>query len=408
MLKRHVLKLIQESLKDFPSILINGARQVGKSTLVHSLQEEGIINHYLTLDDLGNLEAARNDPDGFINQFQGPLAIDEVQRAPDLMRAIKKNIDENKKPGRFLLTGSANVLAYPGINESLAGRVDIIPLEGLSLSESLGNPQAPTFIDDLFSQKNSTNLAQKWNKQLKEKPNLNKKDLLKIVFFGGYPDIAIKKDPRFCERWFSSYQATYIERDVRNLSNLLNIVSFAKLYKLLAFNTGKLVNYSELAIEAQLDHRTIIRYIEILELTFQLNILRPWYRNDRKKYVKSPKIYLNDSGQACYLHDIKNPEQLAAHPALGFIFETWLWAELRKLIALERSTGKEVDFLLTRGSQSWGIECKFSESVSKTDFKSLKEITELLPNTQGILFYTGKNLVPFSDKLLAVPITLLS
>lgn len=417
MIRRAISQFIEDSLKDFPAVLINGARQVGKSTLALMLKENGIIEYYVTLDDIGTWESARNDPDGFINQFKGSLAIDELQRVPDLMRAIKKSIDEDRRPGRFLLTGSANILSYPGVNESMAGRTDIIAIEGLSLGEILSYPRPLSFIEDLFSCENLSQIAQKWNQTLALRPVIEKAELLDFIFFGSYPEVAIKKNIRFRDRWFSSYQSSYIERDVRNLTQLQDIISFAKLYTLLGLNTGNLVNLSELGMEAKLDHRTVTRYVEILELTFQLNLLKPWYSNDRKKYVKTPKVFVNDSGQACYLQGISDPKHLANHPALGALFETWVWSEIRKMLTLTSGIqsyfyrtyqGQEVDFLLSRGSTFWGIETKWSENINKSDFKSLTHMIESMgQKAYGLILYTGKTILPFSDKLMAVPISLL-
>lgn len=419
MVERHIFQFIKDSLKDFPVVLINGARQIGKSTLAWELKEKGIVDNYVTLDDLGMLESAQNDPDSFIKQFHGSLVIDEVQRAPDLLRAIKKNVDEDRRPGRFLLTGSANVLSYPGVTESLAGRMDIIKMEGLSFSEINLVKKTPSFIDDLFEFNDLALLAKKWNKTLLKKHTMGKSNLLDCIFYGGYPEVILKKKLRFRDRWFSAYQAAYIERDVRNLSHLLDIVSFAKLYRLLGLNTGKLVNFTELGMEAKLDQRTVSRYLEMLELTFQLNILNPWFSNDRKKYIKTPKIYVNDSGQACYLSGISDPKHLAMHPALGSLFETWVWAEIRKLLSMSTgissyfyrtSLGHEVDFVLNKGTKFWGIECKWSESVDKEDFKGLINMLEAMEGkgeAYGLILYTGKNIAFFSKNLIAVPIYLL-
>lgn len=418
MIKRHILDCIVESLKDFPAVLLNGARQVGKSTLAEEICDKKIIDHYLTLDDIENLESARSDPDGFINQFEGSIAIDEVQKAPDLLRAIKRSIDKKRTPGRFLLTGSANILSYPGVIESMAGRMDIISLEGLSLGEILQCTKPSEFIEDLFAGKDIASLTKKWNRILANKKTIKKKQLLDIVFFGGYPEVALKNNLRFRDRWFSSYQSAYIERDVRNLSRLLDITSFSKLYKLLGLTTGNLMNLAEVGSQAKLDVRTASRYIEILELTFQLNLLKPWFPNDQKKYVKSPKIYVHDSGQAAYLSGINDPEHLLKHPSLGAIFETWVWSELRKLIAINHGIdsyfyrtyqGQEVDFLLTRGTRRWGIECKWADGITKNDFKGLKNMIEDFDDeASGIVFYTGKNIVPFSDKLIGVPLNILT
>lgn len=414
MIRRHALGHIVESLKDFPAVLLNGARQVGKSTLAEEICGMGVIDHYLTLDDIGSLESAQSDPDGFINQFEGSIAIDEIQRVPDLLRAIKRSIDKNKSPGRFLLTGSANILSYPGVVESMAGRIDIISLEGLSLGEVYAQPNPSSFIEDLFSGQDLEAISKKWNKELAKKEPINRKDLLDIVFFGSYPDVAIKKNLRFRDRWFSSYQTAYIERDVRNLSHLLDITSFSKLYKLLGLTTGNLMNHAEIGTQTKLDVRTVSRYIEILEITFQLNLLKPWFSNEHKKYVKSPKVYVNDSGQAAYLSGINTPEHLGKHPSLGAIFETWVWSELRKLISISHGIdsyfyrtyqGQEVDFLLIRGTTRWGLECKWSERVTKSDLTGLRSMIDAFDGqASGIILYSGKNIIPFEENLIAVPI----
>ena len=183
MIVRHIHNFIRQSMLDFPAVLLNGARQVGKSTLAHQLQKTGVIDRYVTLDDLTTLRVALADPDGFLQQFQGPVAIDEIQRAPDLLRAVKKRIDEDRKPGQFLLTGSANVLSYPGVSESLAGRVDIIPLEGLSLGELYRQEKPSSLISDLFSGTSLYDLAHHWNKSLENKPALTQQDLSSFIYF---------------------------------------------------------------------------------------------------------------------------------------------------------------------------------------------------------------------------------
>jgi len=415
MIKRHITNFVKQSFAEFPAVLINGSRQVGKSTLVQQLASEGVVKHYITLDDFSQLEAAKKDPQGFINSFDFPLAIDEIQRAPDLLRAIKKSIDENRKPGRFLLTGSANIFSYPGTSESLAGRVDVIHLEGLSLGEILQQKSPSSFILDLFSGMSPRDLLKKWTQDLQEKPNLEENTLTDALFYGGFPEVALKKEERFRERWYSSYQAAYIERDVRDISRLLDVVFFAKLFRLIGLQTGNLLNQRNLSTEVGLDQRTVARYLEILEITFQASPLRPWFSNTRKRLIKTPKIYLNDSGQACYLNGIMNKENLKSNPYFGSLFETWVWAELRKLLSLtsgieqafyRTQLGKEVDFLLYRGSTFWGIECKSTKTVEWKDFKGLQDLKEALSPQKvgGIVLYKGENIVPFSEEFLAVPL----
>ncbi len=415
MIKRHLTSFITQSLGEFPAVLINGARQVGKSTLAQQLTKEGGLHRYITLDDFSHLAAANTDPHGFIKSFDLPVAIDEIQRAPDLLRAIKKSIDENRKPGRFLLTGSANIFSYPGVSESLAGRVDVIHIEGLSLGEILRRKDPSSFITDLFSGVEALELSQKWNQELQEKPKIDEKFLDEIIFYGGFPEVALKKEERFRERWFSSYQSAYIERDVRDINRLLDVVSFAKLFRLIGLQTGNLLNQRSLSTEVGLDQRTVARYLEILEMTFQANQLRPWFSNIRKRLIKTPKIYLNDSGQASYLNGIMNIDILRKNPHFGALFETWVWSELRKLLVLTSGIegsfyrthlGKEIDFILSRGDTLWGIECKSAASVEPKDFRGLHDLKNALApkNVGGIVLYKGEHVIPFGETFLAVPI----
>ncbi len=417
MIVRHIHNFIRQSMLDFPAVLLNGARQVGKSTLAHQLQKTGVIDRYVTLDDLTTLRVALVDPDGFLQQFQGPVAIDEIQRAPDLLRAVKKRIDEDRKPGQFLLTGSANVLSYPGVSESLAGRVDIIPLEGLSLGELYRQEKPSSLISDLFSGTSLYDLAHHWNKSLENKPALTQQDLSSFIYFGGFPDVALKRDIRFRDRWFSSYETAYIDKDVKDLSRFLDVVSFSKLFHLAGLQTGNLLNQRTLSVEMGLDQRTVARYFEILEMTFQVQTLTPWFSNIRKRLIKTPKIYANDSGQASYLMGIASPDHLMTHPGFGALLETWVWAEIRKLLSMTAGIerhfyrthlGKEVDFLLNQGMNYWGIECKASTSVSLADCKGITDMIEAIgPQAKGMILYAGSEVIVFSDRIIAVPLRIL-
>ncbi|WP_419235338.1 ATP-binding protein [Rickettsia endosymbiont of Nabis limbatus] len=415
MINRHITSFVKQSLKDFSAVLIIGARQVGKSTLVKQLCDEGIFKSYITLDDISQLEAATADPHGFIKNVSYPLAIDEIQRAPDLLKAIKKSIDEDKKPGRFLLTGSANIFSYPGISESLAGRIDVIHLEGLSLGEILNQNNPSSFISDIFSGRTIPELKDKWTEELKHKPEINTQFLNEYIFYGGFPEIALKKQERFRERWFSSYQSAYIERDVRNINKFLDVVSFARLFRLIGLQSSNLLNQKNLGNEIGLDQRTISRYLEILETTFQINQLTPWFSNTRKRLIKTSKFYMNDSGYASYLQGITTPDLLPKSPYYGGIFETWLWAELRKLLTLTTGIeqtfyrthlGKEVDFLLHKGDIFCGLECKSTETIQSQNFAGLKDLSEALASQiiRGIILYNGNKIISFSDKFLAVPL----
>ena len=326
MLKRHIITQIKESLALFPAVLLIGARQVGKSTLAKQLIQENILKQYVTMDELINLTAATEDPEGFISQFSEPIALDEIQRVPGLLLAIKSAIDKNRKPGQFLLTGSANILAYPNVTESLAGRIDIIQLEGLSISELARNDNPPTLLTELFSFKTAKELIELWQNRRSPKSSLSKDELYRNIFFGGFPDVVLKQNTNFANRWFHAYMTSYIERDVRDISRYVDIIGFSKLVNLIGLQTANLVNAKNLANEVNLEQRTVRRYIEILQTSFQVKELLPWHVNSRKRLLKTPKIYMNDSGFACYLAGVQDPEELSNHPALGHLFETWFYA----------------------------------------------------------------------------------
>jgi predicted AAA+ superfamily ATPase len=413
MIERYITPFVRESFGSFPAVVINGARQVGKSTLAQLLKKEHVISDYITLDDLTTLNAARSDPIGFIERFKAPVAIDEVQRAPDLMLAIKKSIDEDRRPGRFLLTGSASVLSR--VSESLAGRMDVISLEGLSAGEKRGLRHPSTVLKDLFSGASMADLSRKWSQERKQRTHVPlSQSIKKEIFFGGFPEVSLKENLRFRERWFSSYQAAYIERDVRDIARPLDVVSFSKCFKLLGPRTGNLANYKNLAVDVQLDQRTIARYIEILEVTFQMTLLRPWFVNTTKRLIKTPKVYVNDSGLACSLVGIGDSFLEGTTEVPGALYETWFFSELRKLLSLETGIechfyrthlGKEVDFILSKGNSLWGLEFKAAKSVSIKDFTGLKDFCEAAgPHGRGMVVYFGDQIIPFSSQLIAVPV----
>jgi predicted AAA+ superfamily ATPase len=417
MIERHITPLIIRSLKEFPAVLLNGARQVGKSTLAKLLKKQHIIQDYITLDDLNVMDVAQRDPQGFIAQFHTPAAIDEVQRVPELLRAIKKTIDEDRKPGRFLLTGSANILSFPGVTESLAGRVDIVTLEGLSASEIQKNSEPFSLFEDLKSSADIFAIQQKWDSHLAKKPLVSRDVINDFLFFGGFPEVALKKDAYFRHRWFTAYQTSYVERDVRDLSRLLDVIAFSKLFKLLGLRTGNTINVKNLSVDAGIDQRTASRYIEILEMTFQTNTLAPWFSNATKTLVKTPKIYISDSGAACHLMNISQSNDLQNHPLYGALLETWLWSEIRKLLTLTSGVqsffyrtyrGQEVDFLFTTDQRIWGIECKSTENISRGSLKGIEEAQKSFGDKfRGLVFYMGEKCLYLGKNLLAVPMRIL-
>ena len=325
MLKRYVTDLIKDSLRNFPAVLLIGARQVGKSTVAKQLVKEGICQEYVSFDDISNLQLASADPDGFLERFTESVALDEVQRVPDILRAIKKNVDINRRPGRFLLTGSANVLAMPQVSESLAGRVDVVHLEGLSLGEVLKQNNPPSFLELIFDEGGIKVLVDRFMDQRNQLSPVSRQFYSDLLYYGGFPEVWSKQNPTFTRRWFGAYQKTYLERDVRDVSKFIDLIPFSKLLELSALRTANLQVLSSMASDVGIDQRTVSRYLGILELTFQVNHLTPWFANVSKRLIKSPKIFMNDVGAACFYHQIKNSAELWSHKSLGSLGETWVW-----------------------------------------------------------------------------------
>jgi predicted AAA+ superfamily ATPase len=412
MIRRHIASVIQESLRSFPAVLLLGPRQVGKSTLAQQLVHDGVLTRYTSLDDLAVLEAAQSDPDGFVEHLDGQVALDEVQRVPDLMRALKRAIDADRRPGRFLLTGSANVLSRPGVTESLGGRVDVVQLDGLSLAELERRPSRVSLVEELLSDSD-------WSKAVDRVHNAGRTKLTRAtvaeqVFFGGFSEVALKRETRFANRWCAAYVTTYVERDVRNLARLPDVVAFSRLFRLAGLRTGQNLNVKNLGADAAVDQRTAANYLGLLEITFQIERLPPWQASARKRLVKTPKVFLRDSGLACHLAGIDHPGALQGHPLLGALVETWVRAELRKHLALASGIqssfyrthqGKEVDFVLEKGRRCLGIEVKMTTGVTKADIAGLLDMQQAMGrDARGILLYLGAEVVAFSKRLIAAPL----
>ena len=413
---KYFKELVEESLQFFPAILLLGARQIGKSTFAKSLIAAGMLDEYVTLDDFTTLSSFKADPDAGLASFNRRIVLDEVQRVPDLMRALKKNIDENRQNGRFFLTGSANVLAHRDVTESLTGRLDVLILEGLGWSDLDKAPLAQglkillqasvdLFKNHIFQQQNLNIFANEKN---------IKNYLLDTIFFGGYPEVALSQNARFKERYFQAYQTTYIEKDVRDLSKGIDVVQFAQVAKTFLLHSGGLVNMASLSQNLQLDQRTMKRYAELMELTFQVVFLQPWSRNAFKRVIKTPKIYAKDSGMMSFMHRILSPKDLLASSYFGEILETYFFMELRKQVQMipgvsiyfyRTHAGKEVDFVLEYGQKIIGIEIKAANSVQAKDFSGLYDLEEASLGCfeMGMVLYQGDEVRFFDTNKAAIP-----
>lgn len=402
---RFVLERLREALVDTPAVLVTGPRQCGKSTLVSTLLEEPVPRRYVTLDDLVALSAAKADPAGFVSGLAGPVCIDEVQRAPELLLPIKAAIDRDRAPGRFLLTGSANVLSLPRVADSLVGRVEIVPLAPLAQAEIAGAGRVPNLVDALFD-------------GIVRVPEgrLTKAELLARVEVGGYPEAVARERPDRRDAWFRSYLSTVLDRDVRDLADIDKIEALPRLLAALFGRSAGLLNYADLSSGLGASQPTVKRYVSILERLFLVQLLPAWARSSSVRLSKTPKVFAVDTGLAAHLLGA-GPERLSADAALaGSLTETFVVGELQKMASWSRrqpaasffrtSDGREVDLVLEdRSGALVGVEVKAAETVSSSDFRGLRAFEELAGDRfrLGVLVYAGPETVAFGERLHALP-----
>lgn len=400
MLPRFIQNFAQEALTDSPVVLINGARQTGKSTLAQMLRPE---RRYLTLDDPAVLAAVQADPFGFIASQSGTLCLDEVQRAPEIFLAIKAEVDKNRTPGRFLLTGSANVLLLPQMADSLAGRMEIIELWPLAQRE-IGRHPADV-IEQLFDADFADSYA------------FDRHDFIQCLLKGGYPEAQTRSSERRREAWFDSYLATILQRDVRDLANIDGLRELPNLMQLLATRSASLLNIAELSRSSGIAQSTLKRYLTLLETLFLLRQVPAWASNLGKRLQKSPKVFVSDYGMCAHLQGWSLGSIETGQGLPGDLVESFVHAELAKhqtwakqrtqLMHYRTSTGVEVDFVLeNRRKQLVGIEVKAAKTLSSKDFNGLRHLRDTAPDKfkRGIVFYTGQQTVHFDEQLTALPL----
>jgi predicted AAA+ superfamily ATPase len=404
MIQRKIKSKLLEALTDSPVVLVHGARQTGKSTLVKHLAENDYPARYLTFDDAGILSAAKNNPIDFISGYSENLVVDEVQRVPEIFLAIKSFVDKNRKAGKFILTGSANVLLLPKVSESLAGRIEILNLFPLSQSEiSSANIN---FIDELFGN------------DLKPNRILGKKnDLVNKVVTGGFPEMLTRKDRTRQNAWFKSYITTILQRDVRDIANIEKLSEMPKLLSLFASRAGTLLNFAELSRSAAIPQTTLKRYISLLEAIFMIHILPAWSGNLSKRLIKTPKLYLNDTGLLSHLVGFEPDKVLSDALSWGRLMENFVLMELLKqaswskfnlsLYHYRSASGQEIDFIIERSDGKFvAVEVKATAKIMASDFNHIKSFADETGKKflRGIVFYTGREAIPFAKNLSALPV----
>jgi predicted AAA+ superfamily ATPase len=406
MYKRFITPNILAALADTPVVFLNGARQTGKSTLVQAICQSHHPARYITLDDPNILSAVKNDPVNFINSINEPIILDEVQKATELFPVIKMAVDKNRQPGKFFLTGSTNILLLPSLSESLAGRMEILNLYPLSQGEIRDKQEH--FIDHLF--------AKDFSLPSQQSSIVNRPELIKHIIAGGYPEAISRSEPRR-KAWFDAYITTILQRDIRDLANIEGLTNLPNLLKLLATRTACLLNLSDLSRGIQIPHTTLKRYMTLLETTFLCFSLPAWSNNLGIRLVKSPKVFLNDTGLATALLGL-NQERLEEDGNLfGRILESFIVAELQKqrtwsntqptLHHFRSVKGQEVDIILEDASGCCvGIEVKASSTISASDTSGMETFAEIAGKKfhRGIILYAGNEIVPLKKNITAVPL----
>jgi predicted AAA+ superfamily ATPase len=403
MFRRHLEPLLQEALGDTPAVLINGPRQSGKTTLARQCGE-GMP--YLSLDDATRLSAARADPQGFIRQIDRAI-IDEIQRAPELLLALKLSIDSDRRPGRFLLTGSANVMSLPTIADSLAGRIEVHTLLPLSNAEIAG--REPSFLECAQ--------AQDWSARAWEDVPGVGDALVLHVLAGGYPEMRSRATPRRRQAWAQAYLTTLVERDIQDVARIEEAARIPQLMAILAMMSGQLLNLSQIGGQLGLNVHTAEKYIGILEKLFLVRRLPAWGRNELNRLVKTPKLHFLDAGLHSALVRANADLLRNERNRFGPILESWVFGELLKIASLapgqwflshyRDKDQVEVDFVLESPLRSIiGIEVKASATVTAGDFKGLRRLREHCKDAfvSGIVLYDGPSALPFGDGLWAVPL----
>lgn len=400
---RFALAKLQDALADTPAVLIHGARQCGKTTLAQMAGEDYA---YFSFDDENILATAKRDPVGFVDRLPQHVVLDEVQRTPELFVTLKRAIDQNRKPGRFLLTGSANLMLLPQLSDSLAGRIEVLQLYPLAQCELAG--RQATFLQKMFG---TETLEVSQSKQLGD-------ELIARIVNGGFPEPLLRITESRRRAWYRNYTDTLVQRDIRDIAMIHNLEAIPKLLQMVANHSGQLLNVSELAKAFQLSRLTVDHYVALLRQIFLVEFLPPWFSNQNKRLIKTPKVHLMDTGLATAVLKLNLQQLQRDHNILGHLLESFVYAELRKQaswldadMAFYHYRDKdqyEVDIVMENGGKRLlGIEVKAAATVVNKDFNGLRRLQRVAGKRfhRGILLYDGEYLLPFGEGLYAVPVS---
>ena len=402
MYERFLEYRVRESLSDTPVVLIVGPRRAGKTTLVRKIGESS--RTYMTLDDGTALDAAQSDPVGFLRGLD-QATIDEVQRAPELLLAIKKTVDENYRPGRFLLTGSANVMTLPRVADSLAGRIETLRMLPLARAEIRG--RTPTFLQQLFT-----------GDFRGVREAMVGDELVRIALTGGFPEALARESERRQQAWARSWLDSVLTRDLRDIAEVERLAELPRFVRLLAEHSGQLVNYSRFGSSIGVSHKTGQRYVRLLEQIFLVATLQPWHTNALKRIAKTPKLHFLDCGLLAAARGLTFARIKADRRQFGALLESYVFSEILKLMTasdmhltphhFRDQQMHEVDIVLERDDGTIvGIEVKAAATARSSDFAGLRILAETFGErfAYGVVLYDSADIVPFGKKLAAVPIS---
>jgi predicted AAA+ superfamily ATPase len=401
---RNVRRNLKLALADTPVVALLGPRQSGKSTLVRTLAPE---RAYVTLDDEQPLRIALEDPVSFIAALPARVTLDEVQRAPSLLLAIKAAVDRDRRPGRFLLTGSANLLLLPKVGDSLAGRIEFVHLHPLTESEKERQPGALL----------QTFLAGRLTPRISGADTAPANHLPQRLLRGGYPP-ALLRSPERARQWHRQYLRTVLERDVADVARVRGAAELGRLVEIVALRSATLLNLSALSTELAIRRETVDHYLTVLERLFLARRLAAWHRNEAKRLIKTPKIHLLDSGLAATLMGLEAADWTTRRDRFGHLAESivvqqliaqagWTDPDLRFWHYRDKDQ-VEVDLVITRGRRTWGVEVKTSATVTPADGSGLRRLAEQCGRDfeGGMILHAGTSTLPTSDRrILAVPLS---
>ena len=402
--RRELSRVVQDALRSMPVVVITGLRQAGKTTFLR--RDPAVCERrFFNLDDFALLEAARQRPESLFAE-SGPITIDEAQRCPELFLAIKQEVDRQRQPGRFLLSGSANLLLLSEVTESLAGRALYLHIHPFTRREASGRVHDQPVLLQLLE-----------TGALPSPQSASERVTERQMLLGGMPSVILEEvvDPAL---WFLGYEQTYLERDLRDLSQVADLVAFRNLLRLAALRTGQVLNQSELGRDARLPAATTARYLGLLEASFVIDRLPPFLRSRGTRLIKSPKVFFGDSGLACHMSGVTDLSPESDEPLRGAILETYVYQNLAGILSAHLPQAElgfwnlqgrhEVDFVITLGRKALAVEVKAGSRFHPRDLSGLRSFRQKAQmETLGVLAYNGEEAIALEEGLFAMPLGML-